>query len=91
MASVVKLAGLVFIGIGSIALAADPFAENIRNTPPRTPAEEQKMFHLPQGFEIQLVAAEPEIDKPINMAFDAKGRLWVSGSREYPSAGSGPR
>ena len=64
--------------------AADPFAENIRTTPARTPQEEQKTFHLPPGFEIQLVASEPDIDKPINMAFDAKGRLWVTGSREYP-------
>jgi len=84
MASVVKLAGIVFVGMGSIAFAADPFAENVRTSPPRTPEEEQRMFHLPEGFEIQLVASEPEIDKPINMAFDAKGRLWVSGSREYP-------
>src|SRR5947207_2056824 len=61
-----------------------PFAENIRTTPARTPQEEQKTFHLPPGFEIQLVASEPDIDKPINMAFDGKGRLWVTGSREYP-------
>ncbi|HEV8606445.1 MAG TPA: PVC-type heme-binding CxxCH protein [Tepidisphaeraceae bacterium] len=66
------------------AFAADPFAENVRTAPPRTPEEQQKMFHLPPGFEIQLVASEPEIGKPINIAFDAKGRLWVTGSREYP-------
>ena len=43
------------------------------------------MFHLPPGFEIQLVAAEPDIGKPINMAFDARGRLWVTESIEYRS------
>ena len=47
-------------------------------------AEEQKTFHLPPGFEIQLVASEPEISKPMNMAFDARGRLWITQSREYP-------
>ncbi len=31
-----------------------------------------------------MFAAEPEIQKPMNMAFDASGRLWVSGSTEYP-------
>ncbi|MFN7138939.1 MAG: hypothetical protein ACK4UN_06350, partial [Limisphaerales bacterium] len=41
-------------------------------------------FHLPPGFEIQLVASEPEIGKPMNIAFDAKGRLWLTQSREYP-------
>jgi len=39
---------------------------------------------LPPGFEAQLVAAEPDIDKPLNMAFDARGRLWVSCTLEYP-------
>ena len=39
---------------------------------------------LPEGFEIELVAAEPDIAKPINLAFDARGRLWVSSSVEYP-------
>src|SRR5216117_900870 len=63
---------------------ADPFAENVRTTEPLTPGQEQKSFHLPPGFEIQLVAAEPDINKPMNLAFDATGRLWVTTSREYP-------
>lgn len=42
------------------------------------------MFHLPPGFEIQLIAAEPEIRKPINMNFDAHGNLFVTQSIEYP-------
>ncbi|MCA9079687.1 MAG: c-type cytochrome [Planctomycetaceae bacterium] len=47
-------------------------------------ADQQKVFHLPQGFEIQLVAAEPAIRKPINMQFDATGALYVTESVEYP-------
>src|SRR2546421_7040675 len=76
--------GLFSLALPLCVFGADPFAENIRTTPARTPQEEQKTFHLPPGFEIQLVASEPDIDKPINMAFDGKGRLWVTGSREYP-------
>ncbi len=66
--------------------AEDPFAENIRTTEPLPPDQEQKQFQLPPGFEIQLVAAEPDIAKPMNLAFDAQGRLWVTESREYPFA-----
>jgi putative heme-binding domain-containing protein len=62
----------------------DKYAEHIAPTGPRTPEEERKAFHLPPGFEIQLVASEPEIKKPINIAFDARGRLWVTQSEEYP-------
>src|ERR1700730_7499743 len=62
----------------------DKFAEHIAPTGPRTPQEQQKLFHLPPGFEIQLVASEPDIKKPINIAFDPAGRLWVTQSIEYP-------
>src|SRR5262245_42251699 len=53
-------------------------------TEPRPPAEEKKLFKLPPGFEAQLVASEPDIAKPMNLAFDAQGRLWVTSSVEYP-------
>src|SRR6266513_3943552 len=75
---------LVWVVWAANALAADPFAENVRTTPALTPEQEQKSFHLPPGFETQLVAAEPDILKPMNMAFDAQGRLWVTVTREYP-------
>jgi len=51
-------------------------------------------FKLPPGFEIQFVASEPEIQKPMNLAFDTRGRLWVTHSVEYPFAaapGTTPR
>ena len=53
-------------------------------TEARTPAEERKAFHLPPGFEAQLVAEEPTINKPMNLAFDDRGRLWVTTTVEYP-------
>ncbi|MEX0676443.1 MAG: PVC-type heme-binding CxxCH protein [Pirellulales bacterium] len=49
-----------------------------------SPAEQQKKFHLPPGFEIQLFASEPDIHKPMNITFDSRGRLWVSDTLEYP-------
>jgi putative heme-binding domain-containing protein len=55
-------------------------------TDPLSPAEERATFKLPPGFEIQLVASEPEIQKPMNLAFDNRGRLWVTHSIEYPFA-----
>ncbi len=52
--------------------------------PPRSAEEQVKLFHLPDGFRIELVASEPAIINPINMNFDAAGRLYVSQSVEYP-------
>jgi putative heme-binding domain-containing protein len=61
---------------------------------PRTPEEERKAFHLPEEFDIELVAAEPQIHKPLNIAFDDRGRLWVTETLEYPfpaAEGTTPR
>lgn len=64
--------------------SGEKFTENIRSTDARTPEEELAGLKVPPGFEITLFASEPNIDKPINLAFDAKGRLWVTSSFEYP-------
>ena len=66
------------------------YAEHVRTTAFQTPEAERLGFVLPPGFEVTLFASEPDITKPINMAFDEKGRLWVSQSSEYPvEAGPG--
>jgi len=36
-------------------------------------------------FELSLVAAEPLINKPMNIDWDEKGRLWVVETPEYPN------
>lgn len=66
--------------------AQDAWDALVRGTEARTPQEQRAGFRLPPGFEIQLVASEPQIAKPMNLAFDAKGRLWVSDTLEYPWA-----
>lgn len=60
------------------------FTVNVRTTEALTPQEERRGFKLPEGFEISLYASEPDIGKPINIAFDARGRMWVTQSFEYP-------
>lgn len=65
---------------------ADVYGEGVRSTPWRTAAEQRAGFHLPAGFEVKRFASEPEIAKPLNMAFDAKGRLWLTQSTRYPYA-----
>jgi putative heme-binding domain-containing protein len=68
--------------------------ENVSSLPPRTAADEQRSLHVPTGFEIQLVASEPDIHKPLNLAFDDRGRLWITDTVEYPypaAAGTRPR
>jgi putative heme-binding domain-containing protein len=61
-----------------------PPSPHIAATEPLSPAEQLKKLKVPPGFEIQLVAADPDIRKPININFDAAGRLWVTETVEYP-------
>jgi glucose/arabinose dehydrogenase len=52
-----------------------------------TPVEQAKTFTLAAGFEINLFASEaefPDLKKPVAMAFDARGRLWVTTMPSYP-------
>src|SRR6478735_68365 len=49
------------------------------------PATELASFQLPAGFEANLYASEAEgVIKPIQMRWDASGRLWVICSTTYP-------
>ncbi|HVR34325.1 MAG TPA: PVC-type heme-binding CxxCH protein, partial [Methylomirabilota bacterium] len=78
------LPGLVAFACACAAGAADPFAAHVRPTEPLAPDDAREAFRLPPGFEKELVASEPDIAKPMNMAFDARGRLWVTVTLEYP-------
>ncbi|MFN4905585.1 MAG: PVC-type heme-binding CxxCH protein [Planctomycetota bacterium] len=43
-----------------------------------------EQMHVPEGFSVDLIAAEPEVHQPIAFAFDPKGRLWVLEGQSYP-------
>ncbi len=77
-------AAAVLLSLAAAGRGQDSYAEHVAGTPHRTPEEERKLFILPPGFEAQLVAAEPDIQKPLNINFDDRGRLWVSDTVEYP-------
>ena len=42
-------------------------------------------LQVADGFEVQLVAAEPQIVDPVTARFDSHGRLWVVEMRDYPT------
>lgn len=48
------------------------------------PAEEAAAkMKLPDGFKASVFAAEPDVQNPIAMAWDAKGRLWIAENYTY--------
>lgn len=49
------------------------------------PASELATFQIADGFDVRLFASEQHgVVKPIQIRFDARGRLWVIGSTVYP-------
>ncbi|MBP6602871.1 MAG: c-type cytochrome [Verrucomicrobiales bacterium] len=45
---------------------------------PMSPEETVKTAVLPPGFHLEVFASEPEVQQPIGITFDEKGRLWVA-------------
>ena len=52
-------------------------------SPPLTPAASKEAFVLQPGYRIDLVASEPLIGDPVQIAFDGRGDLWVVEMRGY--------
>jgi len=57
---------------------------DLRDIPDPDPEIERKSFIVADGFEVNLYASDPLIAKPIQMNFDAEGRLWIASSEVYP-------
>ncbi len=70
--------------LAGAGLSRQKEAPNVVGTNPLPPRDEARHFQLPEGFEAQLVASEPDIHKPMNLAFDDQGRLWLTDTVEYP-------
>jgi len=78
--------------VGTIALLAFLLADaplvfgqrDLREIPDPDPELERATFVVPDGFEVSLWCSDPRIAKPIQMNFDARGRLWIASSEVYP-------
>ncbi len=63
---------------------AIPHAQDKPPNEPRDPQTAAKMMTVPEGFSVEVVAAEPDIVNPVAMAIDERGRFWITESLEYP-------
>ena len=53
-------------------------------TPPTEPENAAETFECQHGFSMQLVAAEPLVADPVDLAYDEDGRAYVVEMRDYP-------
>src|SRR5690606_19337584 len=50
---------------------------------PLSAEEAAAKLQLPPGFRATVFAAEPDVQNPIAMAFDSRGRLWIAENYTY--------
>ena len=69
-------------------LCADEFpkptnTEKDQTAQPMPASEAAGSFAAPEGFQIGVFAAEPDVQNPIAMTWDSRGRLWVAENFTY--------
>src|SRR6476469_378866 len=71
-------------------LRTSPVLRNLKPNPmpqpPKSVAEQTvARMYVPEGFRVELIAAEPQLHQPIAFAWDERGRLWVAEANSYPA------
>src|SRR5436309_3134451 len=87
----VKVQSLLIIAVSSLfcamAVADDfPASFNAGAGADGSPLDAQKSaesFQLPPGFKCNVFAAEPDVQNPVAMTWDNRGRLWVAECYTY--------
>ncbi len=90
LATLVALAGVSLAPVGLRGQEIIPHAQDKPPGPALSPTEAIAKMTVPEGFTVELVAAEPDIVNPVAMTFDEKGRVWITESLEYPRQEPGP-
>ena len=78
---------LAFWSMAGILDSSDSRAqlpENGDDLQPLEPDEALETIYLPEGFEVDLIAAEPLTKDPVAFDWDLNGRLWVVEMADYP-------
>src|SRR5258706_218101 len=77
---------ILFLTLAVSLQAADfPTPYNTeRSTEPLMPAgQAARGMAMPDGFRCSVFASEPDVQNPIAMAWDSKGRMWVAENYTY--------
>ncbi len=75
---------LLFVTALACASRAHPEDLTFPSTPATPPQEAAKAFHVLEGFELQLIAAEPLVTDPVAITYDADGRAYACEMNDYP-------
>ncbi len=60
-------------------------SQPIPDPAPLSPQESMKVTHVREGYELQLIAAEPLVIDPVAIDWGPDGKLWVAEMADYPN------
>ena len=85
-ASFIPFLAAAFLSSWPAAFAAEPVpgSDELPRVPPTSAPQAVAKFELKDGYEIQLVAAEPLVADPIAVVFDESNRAFVIEMHGYP-------
>ena len=81
----------LFLLLSAITLSASDFPTPYNSEPetnkPISAGEALAKLQLPAGFKATVFAAEPDVQNPIALSWDGRGRLWVAENYTYAESG----
>jgi putative membrane-bound dehydrogenase-like protein len=81
---------LLALGLGAFAVAQPILPpREVKYPPALSPAAALAALTVADGLQVELVAAEPDVLDPIDVAWGADGRMWVVEMGDYPLGADG--
>lgn len=65
-------------------LASSPLLWNLKPNPAGKPDDITSRMFVPEGFQVETIAREPQLRQPIAFTFDSRGRIWIAEAFAYP-------
>lgn len=78
-----RISALVLLATAAHAADFPQIFNTEKGGEPMSAEEAARTMQLPPGFKCQVFAAEPDVQQPIAMNWDKKGRLWVAENYTY--------
>jgi putative membrane-bound dehydrogenase-like protein len=81
-----RFATLLLLSVAIISAAEFPTPYNSGShtmAPAVSPDAAARTLQLPEGFKATVFAGEPDVQNPIAMAWDTRGRLWIAENYTY--------
>ncbi len=70
--------------LSSCAMLLPGCGRKYADAPPLSPQESLKAMHFSEDFHAELFLSEPQVESPVEMAWDENGKLYVAEMLDYP-------